>query len=160
MRLGWELSRLAGDAVPVGGREGFDRLRGPEWGHPLVVVRSGFRFGLGGFAVGHRGGRAFFACYNGVLQLDLERGGAEGFARGGPLDLEEGGDAGGVGRKGGLDRFCKQIKYGVSGGRQSEKIGIRECRLERDGDLGACGRGHGGTGLDHDDLEGHLVAAF
>jgi hypothetical protein len=116
---GGEVGGFVEDAVPCGGRgEDGDGLGRAEGGHPLFVGLAGLGFGLGGFAVGDDGGGAFVAGYNGVLQLDLEGGGAEGGGAGAPLDFEEGGEAGGVGKERGLDRLGEQIKQLCAGGRE------------------------------------------
>jgi hypothetical protein len=158
---GGEVGGFVEDAVPCGGRgEDGDGLGRAEGGHPLFVGLAGLGFGLGGFAVGDNGGGAFVAGYNGVLQLDLEGGGAEGGGAGAPLDFKEGGEAGGVGRKRGLDRLGVEVENGGAGGCEGEEIGVGKAGLEADAGCGAAGGSDGGAVFDEDQLDGHLVAAL
>ena len=78
--------------------------------------------GLGGFAVWHRHRGGFRAEDDAVLHFDRERGGAGGFAGGGPLDLEEGGDYGWRCGEGGLEWDGVEIEHATGG--EGEEIGV------------------------------------
>ena len=158
MRRGWEVGRLAGDRPPGSGGEAENGLRGAERGHPGGVVGACLGLGLGGFAVWHGQRGGFGAEDDGVLHFDRERGGAGGFAGGGPLDLEEGADYGGGGCECGLEGDGVEIEH--SGGGEGEKIGVCVGGFERGREGRAGGCWHGGPALHEDDIKGEGVAAL
>ena len=92
------------------------------------------------------------------MDLNRERGGAGGFAGGGPLDLEEGADYSGRCGEGGLEWDGVEIEH--AGGGEGEKVGVCVCGFEGGREGRSDGRGDGGPALDEDDLQGEAVAAF